>query len=54
MDEEEDLALMFGDEKEIAEGDQEASIIRFVNQVILQAQNSRHLFRLCLEIAPNI
>ncbi|MEE2715422.1 MAG: GspE/PulE family protein, partial [Verrucomicrobiota bacterium] len=41
VDEEEDLALMFGDEKEIAEGDQEASIIRFVNQVILQAQKSR-------------
>ncbi|MDG2214132.1 MAG: ATPase, T2SS/T4P/T4SS family, partial [Verrucomicrobiota bacterium] len=41
VDEEEDLGLMFGDEKEIAEGDQEASIIRFVNQVILQAQKSR-------------
>jgi len=41
VDEEEDLELMFGDEKEIAEGDQEASIIRFVNQVILQAQKSR-------------
>ena len=41
VDEEEDLELMFGDDKEIAEGDQEASIIRFVNQVILQARKSR-------------
>ena len=40
-DEEEDLELMFGDEKEIAEGDQEASIIKFVNQVIWQAHKSR-------------
>ena len=39
--EEEDLELMFGDEKEIAEGDQEASIIKFVNQVIWQAYKSR-------------
>jgi type II secretory ATPase GspE/PulE/Tfp pilus assembly ATPase PilB-like protein len=36
-----DLELMFGDEKEIAEGDQEASIIKFVNQVIWQAYKSR-------------
>ena len=41
VDEEEDLELMFGDDKEIADGDQEASIIRFVNQVILQAKKSR-------------
>ena len=41
VDDEEDLELMFGDDKEIAEGDQEASIIRFVNQVILQARKSR-------------
>jgi len=40
-DEEDDLELMFGDEKEIAEGDQEASIIKFVNQVIWQAYKSR-------------
>jgi type II secretory ATPase GspE/PulE/Tfp pilus assembly ATPase PilB-like protein len=39
--EEEDLELMFGDEKEIAEGDQEASIIKFVDQVIVQAHKSR-------------
>ena len=38
---EEDLELMFSDDKEIAEGDQEASIIKFVNQVIFQAQKSR-------------
>lgn len=38
---EDDLELMFGDEKEIAEGDQEASIIKFVNQVIWQAYKSR-------------
>jgi len=36
-----DLELMFGDEKEIAEGDQEASIIKFVNQVIFLAQKNR-------------
>ena len=40
-EEEDDLELMFGDEKEIAEGDQEASIIKFVNQVIWQAYKSR-------------
>ena len=38
---EDDLELMFGDEKEIAEGDQDASIIKFVNQVIWQAYKSR-------------
>jgi type II secretory ATPase GspE/PulE/Tfp pilus assembly ATPase PilB-like protein len=41
VDEDEDLELMFSDDKEIAEGDQEASIIKFVNQVIWQAQKSR-------------
>jgi type II secretory ATPase GspE/PulE/Tfp pilus assembly ATPase PilB-like protein len=40
-EDEDDLELMFGDEKEIAEGDQEASIIKFVNQVIWQAYKSR-------------
>ncbi len=39
--EDDDLELMFGDEKEIAEGDQEASIIKFVNQVIWLAHKSR-------------
>ena len=41
VEDEDDLELMFGDEKEIAEGDQEASIIKFVNQVIWQAYKSR-------------
>ncbi len=41
VEDEEDLELMFGDDKEIAEGDQEASIIKFVNQVIWQAYKSR-------------
>jgi type II secretory ATPase GspE/PulE/Tfp pilus assembly ATPase PilB-like protein len=40
-EDEDDFELMFGDEKEIAEGDQEASIIKFVNQVIWQAYKSR-------------
>lgn len=40
-EDEDDLELMFGDDKEIAEGDQEASIIKFVNQVIWQAYRSR-------------
>ena len=40
-EDEDDLELMFGDEKEIAEGDQEASIIKFVNQVSWQAHKSR-------------
>ena len=41
QEEDEDLELMFSDEKEIAEGDQEASIIKFVNQVIWLAHKSR-------------
>ena len=41
VEDEDDLELMFGDDKEIAEGDQEASIIKFVNQVIWQAYRSR-------------
>ena len=40
-DGEEDLELMFSDDKEIAEGDHEASIIKFVNQVIFLAQKNR-------------
>ena len=40
-EDEDDLESMFGDEKEIAEGDQEASIIKFVNQVIWLAHKSR-------------
>ena len=38
---EDDLESMFGDDKEIAEGDQEASIIKFVNQVIWLAHKNR-------------
>ena len=41
VEDDEDLESMFSGEKEIAEGDQEASIIKFVNQVIWQAQKSR-------------
>ncbi|HCB97230.1 MAG TPA: secretion system protein E, partial [Verrucomicrobiales bacterium] len=41
VDDDDDLELMFSDDKEIAEGDQEASIIKFVNQVIWQAYRSR-------------
>jgi len=41
VDDEDDMDLLFGDDKEIAEGDQEASIIKFVNQVIWQAHKSR-------------
>jgi len=40
MAEDDDMELFIGD-KEIAEGDQEASIIKFVNQVIWQAHKSR-------------
>ena len=40
-DEEEDFELLIGDGKEIAEDDQEASIIKFVNQVIWQAHKNR-------------
>jgi len=40
-EDEDDLEAMFGDDKEIAEGDQEASIIKFVNQVIWLAHKSR-------------
>jgi type II secretion system protein E len=40
-EDDDDLELMFGDEKEIAEGDQEASIIKFVNQVIFLAHKNR-------------
>ena len=41
MDDEDDMDLLFGDDKEIAEGDEEASIIKFVNQVVWQAHKSR-------------
>ena len=41
QEDEEDLEMLLGDGKEIAEGDQEASIIKFVNQVIWQAFKSR-------------
>ncbi|MDP7009988.1 MAG: GspE/PulE family protein [Verrucomicrobiota bacterium] len=40
-EDEDDLELMFSDDKEIAEGDQEASIIKFVNQVIWLAHKNR-------------
>ncbi|MCS5571764.1 MAG: GspE/PulE family protein, partial [Pseudomonadales bacterium] len=40
-DDEEDFELLIGDGKEIAEDDQEASIIKFVNQVIWQAHKNR-------------
>jgi len=40
-EDEDDLESMFGEDKEIAEGDQEASIIKFVNQVIWLAHKSR-------------
>ena len=41
VNEEEDFELLMGDGKEIAGDDQEASIIKFVNQVIWQAHKSR-------------
>ena len=41
VNDEEDLELLVGDMKEIAGDDQEASIIKFVNQVIWQAHKSR-------------
>lgn len=41
QEEDDDLESMFGDDKEIAEGDQEASIIKFVNQVIWLAHKNR-------------
>ena len=40
-EDDDDLELMFGDEKEIAEVDAEASIIKFVNQVIFLAHKNR-------------
>jgi type II secretion system protein E len=41
MDEEEPMELLVGEEKEITEGDQEASVIKFVNQVIWEAYKDR-------------
>src|SRR6266550_1547309 len=41
MAEDEPLDLIFGDDKEITETDQEASVIKFVNQVIWEAHKDR-------------
>src|SRR5262249_22746444 len=41
MAKEEPLELLVGEEKEITEGDQEASVIKFVNQVIWEAYKDR-------------
>src|SRR5215831_3504695 len=41
MAEDEPLELLVGEEKEITEGDQEASVIKFVNQVIWEAYKDR-------------
>src|SRR3954464_5978645 len=41
MAEDEPLELMVGEDKEITEGDQEASVIKFVNQVIWEAFKDR-------------
>jgi type II secretion system protein E len=41
IDEEEPLELLVGENKEITEGDQEASVIKFVNQVIWEAYKDR-------------
>ncbi len=41
MAEDEPLELMVGEDKEITEGDQEASVIKFVNQVIWEAYKDR-------------
>src|SRR5437773_6974053 len=41
MAEDEPLELLVGEEKEITEGDQEASVIKFVNQVIWEAFKDR-------------
>jgi type II secretion system protein E len=41
MKDEEPLELVVGEDKEIAEGDQEASVIKFVNQVIWEAYKDR-------------
>jgi len=41
MDEDEPVELLVGEDKEITEGDQEASVIKFVNQVIWEAFKDR-------------
>jgi type II secretion system protein E len=41
MTEDEPLELLVGEDKEITEGDQEASVIKFVNQVIYEAFKDR-------------
>ncbi len=40
-DDEEPVDLLFGEDKEITEGDQEASVIKFVNQIIWEAFQDR-------------
>lgn len=40
-DDEEPMDLLFGEDKEITEGDQEASVIKFVNQIIWEAFQDR-------------
>jgi hypothetical protein len=43
MAEDEPIELLVSEDKEITEGDQEASVIKFVNQIIWEAlQGSRH------------
>jgi type II secretion system protein E len=41
MEEEEPVELLVGEDKEITEGDQEASVIKFVNQIIWEAFKDR-------------
>ncbi|MEI6972322.1 MAG: ATPase, T2SS/T4P/T4SS family, partial [bacterium] len=41
MDTDEPIELLVGEDKEITEGDQEASVIKFVNQVIWEAYKDR-------------
>ena len=41
MDEDEPVELLVGEDKEITESDQEASVIKFVNQVIWEAFKDR-------------
>lgn len=40
-DEDEPIELLIGEDKEITEGDQEASVIKFVNQIIWEAYQDR-------------
>ena len=40
-DDDEPMDLLFGEDKEITEGDQEASVIKFVNQIIWEAFQDR-------------